>query len=57
MKAGKAVAGAVKDAKNCCQILIGDLTNVKDELIELKDCGSSVAELCKDKPMIKTIGE
>ena len=41
-KAGKACAGAAKSAKDCCQILIGDLNNVKNDLMALKDVGTEV---------------
>jgi len=42
MKAGAAVAGAAKDCKKCCQILLGDLNGVKDDLMEFKKCGEGV---------------
>lgn len=39
MKAGSAVAGAIKDCKKCVTVLLSDLKSIKGEVTELKDCG------------------
>jgi len=44
-KAGAAVINATKDCKKCCEILIGDLTNCKNDLLALKTCATETKKL------------
>ena len=42
VKAGKNIASAILDAKKCCQMLIADLNNVKEEFEEIKETATTV---------------